>query len=78
MKKVWKKYKVYHNISEKVHIPLIRKVDIIAKENNIAKRKFKKSVANMQETKGNLLNKKEQRKVISDILSAITTQIRVN
>ena len=32
----------------------------------------------MQETKGNLLNKKEQRKVISDILSAITTQIRVN
>ena len=32
----------------------------------------------MQETKGNLLNKKEQRKVISDILSVIITQIKVN
>ena len=55
-----------------------KEVEIIAKENNIVKQKFKESVAITQEKKGNLLNKKEERKVISDIWSAIITQIKVN
>ena len=51
---------------------------MLARENNIVKRKFKDSVAISQEMKDNLLNKKEERKVISDIWSAIITQIKVN
>ena len=52
---------------------------MIAKENNIVKRKFKESVAITQEKKdNNLSNKKEERKVISDIWSAMITQIKVN
>ena len=52
---------------------------MIAKENNIVKRKFKESVAITQEKKdNNLSNKKEERKIISDIWSAMITQIKVN
>ena len=52
---------------------------MIAKENNIVKRKFKESVAITQEKKdNNFSNKKEERKVISDIWSAMITQIKVN
>ena len=59
-------------------IPNWKEVEILAKENNIVKRKFKESVATLQGKKDNLLNKKEERTVISDIWSAIITQIKVN
>ena len=57
--------------------PNWKKVEILAKENNIVKRKFKGSVAISQEKKDNLLNKREEGKVISDIWSAKITQIKV-
>ena len=57
--------------------PNWKKVEILAKENNIVKRKFKESVAISQEKKDNLLNKREEGKVISDIWSAKITQIKV-
>ena len=60
------------------HTPNWKEIEILARENNIVKRKFKQSVAISQEKKDNLLNKKEERKVISDIWSAIITQIKVN
>ena len=66
------------HLRESTHTPIWKEVEIIAKENNIVKRKFKESVAITQERKDNLLNKKEERKVISDIWSTIITQIRVN
>ena len=66
------------HLRESRHTPIWKEVEIIAKENNIVKRKFKESVAITQERKDNLLNKKEERKVISDIWSAIITQIKVN
>ena len=59
-------------------IPNWKEVEILAKENNIVKRKFKESVATLQGKKDNRLNKKEERTVISDIWSAIITQIKVN
>ena len=52
-------------------------MEILAKEKNIGKQKFKESAATSQEKKDNLLNKKEER-VMSDIWSAIITQIKVN
>ena len=45
--------------------PNWKKVEILAKENNIVKRKCKESVTISQEKKDNLLNKREERKVIS-------------
>ena len=45
----------------------LEEVEILAKENNIVKQKFKESVAITQEKKGNLLNKKEERKTIIGI-----------
>ena len=51
---------------------------IVAKENYIVKQKFKERVAVSQEKKGNLWNKKEERKLITDIWSTIITQIKVN
>ena len=49
----------------------------LVKENNIVKRKFKKSVAISQEKEDSLLDKKEERKVISDIWIAIITQTKL-
>ena len=49
------------------HTSIWKEVEIIAKESNIAKRKFKESVEIAQENKDNLLNKKEEKKVTSDI-----------
>ena len=66
------------HLRESRHTPIWEMVEIIAKEGNIAKWKFKESVAITQEKKNNLLNKKEERKVISDIWSAIITHIKVN
>ena len=66
------------HLRESRHTPNWKEVEILAKENNITKWKFKESVAISQEKKDNLLNKKEERKVISDIWSAIITQIKVN
>ena len=66
------------HLRESRHTPNWKKIEILARENNIAKRKFKESVAISQEKKDNLLNKKEERKVISDICSAIITQIKVS
>ena len=66
------------HLRESRHTPNWKELEIPAKENNIFKRKFKESVAISQEKKDNLLNKKEERKVISDIWSAIITQIKVN
>ena len=66
------------HLRESRHTPNWKEIEILAKENNIVKRKFKESVAISQEKKDNLLNKKEERKVISDIWSAIITQIKVN
>ena len=63
---------------ESRHTPIWKNVEIIAKENNIVKGKFKENVGIGQERKGNLLNKKEERKVINDIWSAIIAQTRVN
>ena len=66
------------HLGESKHTPIWKEVEIIATENNIAKRKFKESDAITQERKDNLLNKKEEKKVISDIWSGIITQIKVN
>ena len=65
------------HLRESGHTPNWKKVEILAKENNIVKRKFKGSVPISPETKDNLLNKREERKVISDIWSAKITQIKV-
>ena len=66
------------HLRESRHTPNWIELEILAKENNIVNRKFKESVAVSQEKKDNLLNKKEERKVISDIWSTIITQIKVN
>ena len=66
------------HLRESRHTPNWKEIEILARENNIVKRKFKESVAISQEKKDNLLNKKEERKVISDIWSAIITQSKVN
>ena len=66
------------HLRESRHTPNWKEIEILARENNILKRKFKESVAISQEKKDNLLNKKEERKVISDIWSAIITQIKVD
>ena len=66
------------HLRESRHTPIWKEVEIITKESNIVKRKFKESVAITQERKDKLLNKKEARKIISDIWSAIITQIKVN
>ena len=66
------------HLRESRHTPNCKEIEILARENNIVKRKFKESVAISQEKKDNLLNKKEERKVTSDIWSAIITQIKVN
>ena len=77
-KSVEKTTGLLQHLRESRHTPIWKKVEIIAKENNIVKRKFKESVAIMQERKDNLLNKKEGRKVIRDKWSATITQIEVN
>ena len=59
------------HLRESRHTPNWKEIEILARENNIVKRKFKESVAISQKKKDNLLNKKEERKVISDIWSAI-------
>ena len=51
----------------------LEEVEILAKENNIVKQKFKESVAITQEKKDNLLSKKEERKIISGISSIKVT-----
>ena len=61
------------HLGESRHTSNWKEVEILAKEKNIIKRKFKESVAILQEKKDNLLNKKEDRKVISDTWSAIIT-----
>ena len=66
------------HLRESRHTPNWKEIEILARENNIVKRKFKESVAISQEKKNNLLNKKEEGKVISVIWSAIITQIKVN
>ena len=65
-------------LRESRHTPIWKEVEIIAKENNIVKRKFQEIVAITQERKENLLNKKKYREDISDIWSEIITQIKVN
>ena len=42
------------HLRENRHTPISRKVEVIAKENNIVKRKFKESVVITQEKKDNL------------------------
>ena len=64
-------------LRESRHTPNWKEVEILAKEKNIGKQKFKESAATSQEKKDNLLNKKEER-VMSDIWSAIIPQIKVN
>ena len=59
------------------HTPNWKEVEILTKENNIVKQKFEENVA-IRQKEDNLLKKKEERKFISDTLSAITTQIKVN
>ena len=59
------------HLRESRHTPNGKEEEILAKENNIVKQKFKESVAILQEKKDNLLDKKEETKVISDIRSAI-------
>ena len=64
MKKAWKKIAgPSQHLRESEHTPNWEEIYILVKENNIVKRIF---------------NKREQRKVISYILSAIITQIKVN
>ena len=65
------------HLRESRHTPNWKEVEILAKENNIFKRKFKESVAISQEKKDNVYNKKEERKVISDTWSTIITQTKV-
>ena len=66
------------HLRESRHTSNWKEVEILAKENNIVKRKFKESVAISQEKKDTLMNKEKERNVISDIWSAIITQIKVN
>ena len=66
------------HLRESRHTTNWKEIEILARENNIVKRKFKESVAISKEKKDNLLNKKEDRKVISDIWSVIITHIKVN
>ena len=66
------------HLRESGHTPNWEQTEILIKEQNLVKRKFKESVAITQEEKDNLLNKKEERKVISDVWSAIFTQIKLN
>ena len=77
MKNISKKQQDYH-LRENGHTPNWEKVEILAKENNTVKQKFQESVAITQELKDNLLSKQEETKIISDIWSAIITQIKVN
>ena len=56
------------------HTPNWKEVEILAKENNIANENSNKV---LQEKKDNLLNKKDERKVISDSWSAIITPTKV-
>ena len=63
---------------ESRHTPNWKEAEILAKENNIVKRRLKENVAISQEEKDKILNKKEERKVISDIWSEIITQIKLN
>ena len=72
------KEKSVQKVTGSRHTPNWKEVEILTKENNTVKWKFEESVAISQEKKDNLLNKKEKRKVISDIWSAIITQINVN
>ena len=65
------------HLRESGHTPNWEQTEIVTKENNLVKRKFKESVAITQEDRFNLLNKKEERKVISDVWSAIFTQIKL-
>ena len=66
------------HLRESRHTPNWKEVEILSKENNIVKRKFKERVAILPEKKDKFVNKKEERKVISDIWSAIITQTKVN
>ena len=66
------------HLRESRHTPNGKEVEILAKENNIVKQKFKESVAIQQEKKDNPLIKQEERKVISNLWSAIITQTKVN
>ena len=66
------------HLRESEHTVNCEDVGILAeKENNNLEQKFKKRVAIKQE-KRYFLNKKEKREVISDIWSAIITQIEVD
>ena len=59
---------------ESRHKPNWNEVEILAKENNIVKQKFKESVEISEEKKDSLLNKNEE----SNIWTEIITQIKVN
>ena len=59
------------HLRESWHTPNWKEVEILPKENNNVKQK-------LQFRKNNLLNKKEERKFISDIWIVIITQSKVN
>ena len=66
------------HLRESGHRPKWEETEIFTEEQHLVKRKFKESVAITQEEKDNLLNKKEVRKVLSDVWITIFTQIKLN
>ena len=66
------------HLRESGHAPNWKEVETLAKENNIVKQKLKESAAISQEKTDKLFNKKEERKGMSDIWSAIITQSKFN
>ena len=70
MKKVQKKIAgTSQHLRQTGHTPNWKEVEILAKENNIAKQNVKESVAVTQGMKDNFLNKKDETKFIIDIKS---------
>ena len=69
---------VSQHLRESRHTPNCKEAELLAKENNAVKRKFKESVTISKEKKDNLLNKTEERKFPSDIWGAKIAQTKVN
>ena len=69
---------VSQHLRESRHTPNCKEVELLLKENNAVKRKFKESVTISNEKKDNLLNKKEKRKVPSDIWGTKIPRTKVN
>ena len=68
MKKLQKKITgLSEHLRKSRNTPNWAEIEILATENNIANWKFKESVAITQEKNDNILNKKEERRVTSDI-----------